>query len=53
MGFILKRDVPFLKCIFFTQNWLTLTPKTQFVQVFLKVALIFSPWQKYVILGWG
>ena len=36
----LKRVVPILTCIL-TLNWLTLTPKTHFVQFYLKVASYF------------
>ena len=46
-------DVPILICIFFTLNWLTLTPKTHFVEFYLKVASYVLSWgkNKYVTLG--
>ena len=41
-----KEDVPILTCVFFTLNWLTLTPGTHFVQFYLKVASYFLLWGK-------
>ena len=38
---VLNRHVPILTYVFFTLNWLTLTPKTQFVQFYLKVPSYF------------
>ena len=48
----LKADAPILTSVFFTINWLTLTPKTQFVQFCLKVAsyFLFRCKNKYVTL---
>ena len=39
------RDVDMYMCIF-TLNWLTLTPKTHFIQFYLKVASYFLSWGK-------
>ena len=50
---ILKRVVPILTCVFSTLNWLTLAPKTHFIQFYLKVTFYFLSWgrNKYMTLG--
>ena len=41
--------MPILTCVFFALNWLTLTPKTHFVQFYLIFSSYFLSWgQKYV-----
>ena len=49
----LKGVVPILTCVFYTLNWLTLTPETHFAQFYLKVSFYFLSWakNKYVTLG--
>ena len=49
----LKGFVAILSCVFSTLNWLTLTPKTHFVQFYLKVTFYFLFWgkNKYITLG--
>ena len=49
---VLKWDVPILT-MFFTLNWLILTPKTHFVQIYQNVAFNLLSWgkNKNVTLG--
>ena len=48
----LKGVMPILTCVIITLNWLTLTPKTHFSQIYLKLTFNFLFWgkNKYVTL---
>ena len=56
MNFRVKAEctqLSILTGVFFTLNWSTFTPKTHFVQFYLKVVSYFLSWgkNKYVTMG--